>query len=121
MWSEKPLFEAWQPQALDVYVAEGLVDRPDGQVELKCTGEVEGAIFGQGFRLDLWALAEKVATPTLLLWATGGNFPRELYEGFCDRMGDARVADLAAGHLVVMEQPDLLVDAVLGFAAPDRT
>jgi len=119
-WSEKPLFEAWDPRAFDLYVAEGLADRPDGQVELKCRGEIEGAIFSQGFSFDLWSLAARVSTPTLVLWASGGNFPRALYEGFSKALGDARVADLAGGHLVVMEQPDLVVQAVLGFAGPDR-
>ncbi len=115
-WREKPLFADWTQRAFDLYLAEGLADRPDGSVELKCSGEVEGAIFAAGPDFDPWEVASRVKTPTLLLWAERGDFPRVVYESVAERMADAEVRDVAAGHLVPMERPDLVVGAVLDFA-----
>jgi pimeloyl-ACP methyl ester carboxylesterase len=122
-WSDKALFANWLPEAFDLYLAEGLRDRPGGQVELKCRPETEAAIFLQGSRFDPWPLGPRVRAPGLLLWATRGDFPRGIYEAYAARMPDARVRDADAGHLVPMERPDLVVREVLAFAglAQDST
>jgi pimeloyl-ACP methyl ester carboxylesterase len=112
-FAEKELFQDWEPRALDLYVAEALADRPSGGVALKCAGPVEAAIFGAGGRLDAGSVAERVSTPAELLWATRGDFPRAAYEAIAARMGNARIRDVDAGHLVPMERPDLVVEAVL--------
>jgi len=116
-WRDKELFEHWTPRAFELYLAEGLADRPDGRVELKCPAAVEAAIFAAGPDFDPWQAASRVKTPALLLWAERGDFPRRVFEEVARRMADARVRDAAAGHLVPMERPDLVVEAVQGFAA----
>lgn len=114
-WSDKALFQNWTPRAFDLYLAEGLVDRPDGRVELKCPTSVESAIFGAGPDFDAWQVAPNVKTRTLLLWAERGDFPRSAYEGVAAIMADAVVRDVPAGHLVPMERPELVSEAVLDF------
>lgn len=116
-WSEKPMFERWRLRALDLYLAEGLRDRPDGQVELKCPSEIEAAIFDQGANSESWNLAPRVSAPTLILWAVRGNFSRPHFENLAARMPDARVVDVESGHLVPMECPDRIVEAILSEAA----
>jgi pimeloyl-ACP methyl ester carboxylesterase len=116
-WLEKPLFADWEPRALDLYLAEGLADRSDGQVELKCSGETEAAIFeGTGF-YDLWASADRVHTPTLIERATRGAFPRAIYEQLAARMTDAKICDIDAGHLAPMQYPDRVVAPILEFTS----
>ncbi len=119
-WAEKPMFERWRLRALDLYLAEGLRDRPDGQVELKCPGEIEASIFEQGASSESWNLAPRVFAPTLILWAVLGDFPRSHCESLAARMPDARVVDVDAGHLVPMERPDRIVEAILSEAAAPR-
>jgi len=114
-WRERRFFSAWDPRALALYAAEGLRDRPDGQVELKCPSEVEATIFEAGEGVDLMSAARGVSVPALLLWAKGGDFPRSLFTTLAAVMPNARVEDLDAGHLAVMEAPDLVADAVLRF------
>ena len=116
-WSEKPLFRDWDARAFELYLQEGLRDRPDGQVELKCSTEVEAAIFSQGRSFDTWEIASKVSTPTLLLWAERGDFPRIVFEEVAKHMGDVRIHDAPTGHLVPMEHPDLVAREVLAFVA----
>lgn len=124
-FAEKDLFRGSDPRALDLYVAEALADRPGGGVELKCPAEVEGAVFSRAGETDVWSIAPQVQTPTLVLWAKRGNFPRPAYEAFFGRMPHAVIHDVDTGHLVPMEQPDLVVDEVIAFAggaaAPQRS
>ena len=115
-WAGKELFERWDPRVFDLYLAEGLLDRADGQVELACAPETEATIFDAAGELDVMQRAAGVRVPALVLWARGGNFTWAHYEALVARMqqGVLRVAD--AGHLVPMEQPELVVREVLRFA-----
>lgn len=114
-WSGKDMFAAWDPRAFALYLAEALGDRPDGQVELKCSPETEAAIFSDSFGCDVWEVASGVRVPTRLVWASGGDFPRSVYEAFAARLADAEIRDVKAGHLVPMERPDEVVGAALEF------
>jgi pimeloyl-ACP methyl ester carboxylesterase len=116
-WVTKELFADWDPEALDLYLAEGFADRPDGQVELKCSGEIEAAIFEAGGSFDLWSSADRVRTPTLIEWAVRSVFPRATYEQIAARMTDAQVCDIDAGHLAPMQHPDRVVAPILEFAS----
>ncbi len=112
-FAERSLFQNWLPAALDLYIEYGFRERPDGQLELKCPGFVEAAIFQASGLLDVVALASRVTAPTKVLWATHGNFPRAVYESVFSAMPAARIVDVDAGHLVPMEAPELVVREVL--------
>ena len=116
-WLEKELFAGWDSRALDLYLAEGLADRPDGQVELKCSGEIEAVIFEATGSFDLWSSAGRVQAPTLIEWAARGLFSRAVFEQFAACMTDARVCDIDAGHLAPMQHPDRVVAPILAFAS----
>ncbi len=111
----RKLFDDWEPRALELYVEEGLRDRGDGTVGLKCPGAVEGAIFAGDQGMDVFAVAAGVEVPTRLLWARRGNFPRELYDHLTAPMADADIVDMEAAHLMVMEEPARVADEVLRF------
>lgn len=115
-FSTRSLFANWLPEALDLYVEHGLRDRSDGQVELKCPGEIEATIFSSSRGLDIFDLARRATTPALFLWAVRGDFPRFVYEAVVGAMADATIVDVDAGHLVPMERPELVVEVV----APSR-
>jgi pimeloyl-ACP methyl ester carboxylesterase len=114
-WAGKDLFAGWDPRVFEIYLAEGLHNRSDGQVELACPPEIEAAIFEANGSLDVLELASQVRVPALVLWARAGNFPYAHFEKLSTRMaaGELRVAD--AGHLVPMENPELVVREVLRF------
>jgi pimeloyl-ACP methyl ester carboxylesterase len=115
-WSDKELFANWDPRVLELYLAEGMLDRPDGQVELACPPEIEAAIFEAHGSLDPMELATKVGVPALILWARAGNFPYLHLESLASRMRNATLRLADAGHLVPMEKPELVVREVLRFA-----
>jgi len=117
-FTSRPLFADWLPEAVDLYVAEGLRDRADGQVELKCAPEVEALVFEGPPDLDNDSAASNLSAPALLLWAAQGNFPRVLFEDIAGRMRAGSIEDLAAGHLVPMEDPARVADSILRFCPP---
>jgi pimeloyl-ACP methyl ester carboxylesterase len=111
-FAARSLFAPWLPRALDLYVEHGLRERADGQVELKCPPEIEAAIFSESGGLDLLALARRVRAPSIWLWATRGAFPRALYERIAGLMSGATIVDADSGHLIPMERPELVIQAV---------
>jgi len=113
----KSFFADWTPEALDLYVAEGLADQRDGTVALKCPPEVEATIFEGGGSVDVLGRAGELEPPALVLWAQGGNFPRAHFEDLASRMQRGAVRTVDAGHLVPMEKPGLVADEVRAFSA----
>jgi pimeloyl-ACP methyl ester carboxylesterase len=115
----RELFERFDPRALDLYVLDGLRERNDGSVELKCPGAIEAAVFAGGGEIDVASLAAGNETPAVWLWAALGNFSHERYVALAASMKSARVETLDAGHLVPMERPALVADAIIRFASED--
>jgi pimeloyl-ACP methyl ester carboxylesterase len=112
-FAERSLFAGWRAEALDLYVLDGLRERPEGGVELKCPGAVEAAVFAQGEGVDLSGWVRGLAPPALWLRAERGNFPLAYYQELAASMRSARVEEAPAGHLIPMERPDLVADAAL--------
>jgi len=118
-WQERDFFADWDPRALELYLLDGLRPGADGGVELKCRPEVEAAVFGRGEGVDVPAAAAGHPVPTLFLWASRGNFPRAVYEMLAATQQHGRVETVEAGHLVPMEEPEIVADAVRRFAAEE--
>jgi len=112
-WASRKAFAAWQPRALDLYAEFGLNERAEGGVELACPGEIEATIFEQARVFDVFPVADRVTTPVRILCAEQGTFPRAIQEQIAARMRDAQVLEVPTGHLVPMERPDLVAQAVL--------
>jgi pimeloyl-ACP methyl ester carboxylesterase len=108
---ERRFFAAWQPEVIELYLLDGLRERADGGVELKCPGSIEAQIFGGSAGLDVLALAARVHAPTVALWASQGDFSLPRLEQVAATMRSARVEPVASGHLVPMERPDLVAQA----------
>jgi pimeloyl-ACP methyl ester carboxylesterase len=108
---ERRFFAAWRPTAIELYLLDGMRERDDHSLVLKCRGAVEGAVFAGSASIDLFALAARVGVPATIQWADSGDFPRAVHQALVDTMADARLEALHCGHLVPMEQPELVVAA----------
>lgn len=113
-FADRALFQSWREEALDLYVLDGLRE-VSGGVALKCSPEVEATVFSGG-SLDLEDLAARATTPCVWVWAESGDFPRARHEELAGRMPDARFEAWPVGHLIPMERPDRVAQAIL--AAP---
>ncbi len=109
--AERRFFADWRAEAIELYLLDGMRENSDGSLTLKCPGAVEGAVFAGSATIDLFALARRVATPTHIQWAERGDFPPAVHQALADAMGNAQLEPLASGHLVVMEQPELVIEA----------
>ncbi|HTO56066.1 MAG TPA: alpha/beta hydrolase [Myxococcota bacterium] len=115
-WKEKGTFGDWDPRALELYLAHGFHDRPDGQIELACPGAVEASVYESGRRFDAWKAAEALTRRTLLLHAGRGNFPRAVAERLASLSAQIELRSLDEQHLMAMTAPDLVSDQILGWA-----
>ena len=93
-WAGKELFANWDRACFDLYLAEGLHDRSDGQVELACPPEIEATIFEAAPDFDVMQRAAEVRVPALVLWARAGNFPYSHFEAL--RRAHCRTASCAS-------------------------
>jgi pimeloyl-ACP methyl ester carboxylesterase len=106
------IFANFTPEALALYVGEGIGPTMDGEFELKCRREVEAAIFSSAALTDLFVDADKVTADVTFLHAGQGNFSRERYDSLAARMASARVEGLDVGHLFPLEEPEQVLRAV---------
>jgi pimeloyl-ACP methyl ester carboxylesterase len=110
--AERRFFAGWRPEAIELYLLDGMEERADGSLVLKCPGRIEAAVFAGSASLDLFARARAVQCPARLLWAARGDFPRPLFEAVAATMRCAEVEPVDCGHLVPMERPEIIVDLV---------
>jgi pimeloyl-ACP methyl ester carboxylesterase len=115
--AERALFSGWLPEAIELYLLDGMRERADGSLELKCPGAIEAAVFAAERRLDLFSLARRVQIPTRFLWAAHGQFSLALYETVAASMRAAHVEPVNSGHLVPMEHPEIVIAAADSLAA----
>jgi pimeloyl-ACP methyl ester carboxylesterase len=114
-WRAKGTFGDWDPRALELYLRYAFADLPDGQIDLKCPGEIEATVYEAGGRFDPWKEVSSLRVPGLLLHAGRGNFPREFIERFCAEADAFECRSLDAGHLMPMTAPDLVADELLAW------
>ncbi len=119
-WASRPMFASWTPRALELYAEFGLVEADDGGVTLACPPEIEATLFEGLPGVDLGDHPERLRLPMRFLWARHGNAPREHFELLAADLPQADVETIDAGHLVLMEDPELLLDALLRFSAPSE-
>jgi len=106
---ERRFFASWRPAAVELYLLDGMREHADGSLELKCPGAIEAAVFGSSSTIEIFALAADVVVPTTVMWAEHGDFPRAVHEALAQAMRDGRLVEVATGHLVPMERPELVV------------
>ncbi|MFQ5699699.1 MAG: alpha/beta fold hydrolase [Myxococcota bacterium] len=114
-------FSRWRPDLLQLYAREGFRRRPDGSIELKCSGEVEAAVYEAGGSLDAFPYAARIRCPVLIQRASESQFPLEVYERFAEPIPDARIETIEGSHLIVMERPDEVAASLLRFAGGEHS
>jgi pimeloyl-ACP methyl ester carboxylesterase len=122
LWSRRPPFAAWDPAALRAYVEYGVRDRPDGRVELKCSGEIEAMTYAGDVTSGIWQRLHAYGTPTLIMTGKRDEVRRSQY---AERQAAARPAaraerDPRFGHFMPMEDPAGIAARVARFLLDER-
>ena len=120
-YRSRPTFARWREDVLRLYAKHGTFPREDGQVELKCPGEVEAQVFENSASLNIWDVLPRVDCPTLVMKGerTEG-FLSMVATGAAGRMPNARLVTVPnAGHLAPMERPEAVATEIMGFLAGD--
>lgn len=114
-WEANSFFAGWDRQVFDLYLEEGLRPNPDGTVELRCPPQVEAMIFEAGPLLDPYEFAKRVPLPVLVLHAEHGSFPRGFHQALAEALPQGTLEAVAGGHLLPMEAPGLVAEAIMRF------
>ena len=116
-YSGRGAFATWTPQMLADYVADGFVDRPDGQVELACAPAWEASNF-TSHQHDTLGAFEAARVPIRVLRAEHASTCRDHPRlAALEAAGRIRMETIpGTTHFLPMERPDL-VQAALREAA----
>ncbi len=118
-YQQRPAFARWRPDVLRLYAEHGTFRREDGQVQLKCSGEVEARMFENSASLNIWDLLPDIQCPTLVIKGRHTDaFLGQIVEDVAGHVPGAHHLTVEdAGHLVPMEQPERLSAVIEEFLA----
>jgi len=113
-YRSRPTFANWRDDLLQLYVKHGTTRREDGSLELKCSGEVEGAIFSHSGSLGVWDVLPKIEAPVLVMHGkTTEGFLSMVAAQVASRVQNGRLETVhGAGHLAPMEVPEAVAEMV---------
>jgi pimeloyl-ACP methyl ester carboxylesterase len=114
-YRSRPTFAKWTEETLRLYAEEGTFMREDGQIELKCSGEIEGAIFSQSASLPVWDVLPQIEVPVVVTRGeTTEGFLAMAAEAVAGRVQYGTLETIAgAGHLAPMERPQAVAEMIL--------
>jgi pimeloyl-ACP methyl ester carboxylesterase len=111
------------PQMMDAYVRAAAYDRADGGIELYCPGLAESAVYRNSPRAQVFMSGAKAQTRSLIfssdpaLVDAGHVWAPPVLADLVARMPNAEYRPmLGCGHLMVQENPDACLAAVLEHA-----
>jgi pimeloyl-ACP methyl ester carboxylesterase len=115
-FASRPPMDTFAPEALDAYLRYGVVDRPDGQVEVACPPEVEAAVFeltptGRG-SAPAWDHLPHLSARTTIVSGVDTSLPRFFGEQAA-RAGVPHI-EVPGQHLFVQEFPDATAELIAG-------
>ncbi|MDP9180773.1 MAG: alpha/beta hydrolase [Chloroflexota bacterium] len=114
-YRSRPAFAKWTDETLRLYVEHGTIRREDGSLELKCSGEIEGAMFWNSGSLPVWEVLPQLEAPVLVMRGeTTEGLLSMVAESVASRAPQGTLETIPdAGHLAPMEQPAAVAAAVL--------
>lgn len=124
-YREKPPFQTWLPEFLELYVRHGTEPangNGDGQVKLKCRPEFEASIYASGHRHDPRHHLPKVQIPMLVIKPGGSDTARvTVPDEVAESVANGEILEVeGATHYMPMEEPEKLIDIILEFEQRTR-
>lgn len=116
----KGAFTSWPDEVLQDYIAGGVRDRDDGQVELRCQPAWESHIFASSGSY-IWDRLVRIKVPVTLI---RGNMFSTCPDAVTDRLTryypdmDIITAE-GASHFLPMERPDVVREHILRMTGTD--
>jgi len=115
-YSRKRIFTLWRPEVVEDYLADGMVDGPDGKVRLRYPPEWEARVFEVSPH-DPWQQLRRIAVPTLLVRGEHSDTLRpDAVRRFASEVASSQVVVIPGStHFVPMERPDEVARVVIDF------
>lgn len=112
-YAMKPPLNSFAPEAIAAYVAHGFRDVPGGGVELKCTPEVEAAVFEQPPASGSFERLAEVRCPVTVVASGDGGMPARLAPLIVDVLPEGRLEHHPRlTHFGPMEDPATIGESI---------
>ncbi|HLH77636.1 MAG TPA: alpha/beta hydrolase [Candidatus Binataceae bacterium] len=116
----KPPYDSWQPELLRAYCEEGAAWDPQGRWRLKCPPEIESSFYRLELRFQTLRRVLGCRAPALVIFGTRGNRSTGAAHALTLKraLPQVEIVTMAEyGHLIAMENPDLIAQMALDFLA----
>jgi pimeloyl-ACP methyl ester carboxylesterase len=117
-FASKPPLDRLRADALHAYVRHGLVESPDGSVQLACRPDDEARLYEAGGQHGAWTRLPELRCPVVIARGEDATGPAVLAPSQVERIPGARLDDIAhVGHFGPLEAPSVIAARILTFAA----
>ncbi|GAB5593045.1 hypothetical protein Unana1_07945 [Umbelopsis nana] len=117
-FASRAFWKTWDPEALDLHVRYGLYQDDNGKVRLKCQPEQEYAVYWydrHSQNVAYWSL-RALKIPIHIVFADNAQtFPLGELKHFGKVAPTGTYSVLKGGHIIPLEQPDLIASEVIQF------
>jgi pimeloyl-ACP methyl ester carboxylesterase len=116
-YAAKPPLDVLTPESLRAYVENGLRDRGDGILELKCSPEIEARVYSMGPNHGAFGRLGEVAADVLVVCGeTSKSIDPQLGAEIARRIPNGRLEVLPGlGHFGPQQDPDACLASILRF------
>jgi len=113
----KPLFAAWDEEALSLYVEHGMVETEDGKLRLACHPRKEAALFMGSMAFNPWPLFPKISCPVLVVEGEmSENRGMIDFKKAATSFPNGKFMTMTGvGHLIPMEKPAAVAHLITEF------
>jgi pimeloyl-ACP methyl ester carboxylesterase len=119
--SGRGAFADFTPAALAGYLEGALHPDPEGGLRLAWPREWEAHIFAL-VPLDSWDFLSRLRVPLLIIRGTRSELMIEAsWQTLARRLPEARLVSIEGGHMVPMEQPAVVAEAIMAWAKTELT
>ncbi len=114
---QRPPYNSWTDEMLQLFVDHATVQNENGEVELLCTPEVEAQIYSSFSNFDPWPDLPNLRQPVLVVHGSGPSmFPTTPAAELMAVLPNAQLVELPeGGHLILMEAPLQVAAAIKEF------
>jgi pimeloyl-ACP methyl ester carboxylesterase len=113
----RPLFAKWNDEMLKLYIQYGMAAGETGGLQLTCGPIKEASLFMGGMGYDPWPLLSKISCPVLILegeLSENRSYIDLVKATSMFSRGSHRIVK-DAGHLIPMEQPEVITGIIRDF------
>ncbi|MEP7200735.1 MAG: alpha/beta hydrolase, partial [Chloroflexota bacterium] len=113
----RPPYASWTDEMKNLFADHAMTTNANGELELLCAPAIEADIYASFPHFDPWPALDQVRQPLLVIHGTGPSVMATMrVDEVMPALPSAQLVELPdGGHLILMEAPEKIVEAIRAF------